>query len=125
MKNSGFTKRTIEQYKKDEKILKRNNAEDQIDFHEYGENSEYAYKINIKKCAKMKFVKKLGLEEFAPYICQIDRIFAEELGFCLVRTQTIADGGEFCDFKMKKDGKPKVTSPVWEKRWDKENFEKE
>lgn len=52
-----------------------------------------------------------------PYICLTDKIWADVLGYGLVRTKTLADGFDRCDFRLTKDGVTKVDSPVWEEQF--------
>ena len=55
-------------------------------------------------------VKKLGAEEFAPYVCMSDIALSNAFEWGLIRTQTLADGREFCDFRFKKGGDTKISS---------------
>lgn len=42
--------------------------------------------------------------DFAPHICLDDIIGSEVLGWGLVRTETLAQGGTRCDFRFKRGG---------------------
>ncbi|MDH5399502.1 MAG: L-2-amino-thiazoline-4-carboxylic acid hydrolase [Cyclobacteriaceae bacterium] len=81
-------------------------------------NNGFDYTIEITECAKMTFAKKTGAMEFMPYICLIDKLWAEIFNYGLVRKGTLADGFEKCDFNLKKEGKVDVYSAVWVDEWD-------
>ena len=57
-----------------------------------------------------------GAPELAPYLCLIDILYSEKFGWGLMRTTTLADGDERCDFRFKKGGETRVTSMVLRKR---------
>ena len=58
--------------------------------------------------------------EFMPYVCLVDKLWAETFGYGLVRKGTIADSFDKCDFRLTKNGSTKVESPVWKKEWDRQ-----
>ncbi|MGI9323681.1 MAG: DUF4336 domain-containing protein [Pseudomonadales bacterium] len=66
--------------------------------------------INYRGCGNYNFVMKHGGAEFAPYICMSDIALSEAFGWGLVRTQTLADGCDHCDFRMNKDGPTQISS---------------
>lgn len=74
------------------------------------ENEPFDLGINYRSCGNYNFVMKHGGEEFAPYVCMSDIALSEAFGWGLVRTQTLADGCDHCDFRMKKDGPTRITS---------------
>jgi hypothetical protein len=61
-------------------------------------------------CGNYSFAKAHGAEEFAPYVCMSDIALSDALGWGLIRTQTIADGCESCDFRFKKGSETKISS---------------
>lgn len=77
-----------------------------------GDGENFDYGIDIIECAKCKFYKKQGADDFLPYICLINKLWAELYGYGFVRTQTLAEGGDKCDFRMKKSGPVSVFSNV-------------
>ncbi len=81
------------------------------------ENESYDYGIDIIECAKVKFIKEQQAMEFMPYICLIDKLWAEVFEYGLVRKGTIAEGCDKCDFRLKKDGLVNVASSVWKEKW--------
>ena len=73
------------------------------------EGSEgFDYGVDYTECACCKFLNKQGALELAPYICATDIIYSEKLGTGLVRTMTLADGYNKCDFRFKKGGATRV-----------------
>ena len=49
-------------------------------------------------------------EDLLPYICDVDYVMAEAMGYELRRTKTLAWGCDRCDFRISMDG---VTSASW------------
>lgn len=66
--------------------------------------------VNYRGCGNYSFVMKHGGAEFAPYVCMSDIALSEAFGWGLVRTQTLADGCDHCDFRMTKGGPTRITS---------------
>ena len=118
IKRSVFTKKQMNTYKlqslkSHERIYPQGDVFNFIE----GGNESYDYGIDIIECAKVKFVRQQQAMEFMPYICLIDKLWAEIFEYGLIREGTIAEGCEKCDFRLKKDGLVKVTSSVWKKEW--------
>ena len=65
-----------------------------------GDGVSFDYGIDYLECGGCKFLESQGAFELARYICPIDIVYSEALGWGLTRTQTIADGGETCDFRF-------------------------
>lgn len=66
--------------------------------------------VNYHRCGNLDFVRRHGGEEFAPFVCMSDIALSDALGWGLVRTQTLADGCEYCDFRFKKGASTKISS---------------
>ncbi|MCJ7583343.1 MAG: L-2-amino-thiazoline-4-carboxylic acid hydrolase, partial [Anaerolineales bacterium] len=64
------------------------------------------------ECASCKFLAKQGAPELSPYLCPVDILYSDALGWGLMRTQTLAEGAPKCDFRFKKGGKTKVAMPA-------------
>ena len=75
-----------------------------------GEKDEFDYGVNYLQCGNYNFVKNHGGEEFAPYVCMSDIALSEAMGWSLIRTQTLADGCEHCDFRFKKGAATQISS---------------
>lgn len=66
-----------------------------------GDGQSFDYGLDFEECGIWKFFQGQGAEEFTPYMCQLDYIASERLGWGLVRTTTIAEGGDRCDFRFR------------------------
>lgn len=67
--------------------------------------SRHLLDFNVTHCGMVKFLSDQGIPELAPVICRLDYHMAENfLPKCarLVRTQTIAENANFCDFRYLK-----------------------
>jgi hypothetical protein len=79
---------------------------------------EFDYGIDYIECAICKFFREQGALEVVPYVCAIDEIASDMLGWGLHRTMTISTGYAKCDFRFKKGGKTFVKSDVFLKPFD-------
>ena len=75
-----------------------------------GDGDDFDFGINYLQCGNLNFVKKHGGEEFAPNICMSDIALSDALGWGLIRTQTLADGCQHCDFRFKKGAETQIFS---------------
>ena len=50
-------------------------------------------------CGICKICRDEGCFELAKYLCRLDFLIADMMGAKLVRTQTLAEGGDYCDFR--------------------------
>jgi len=50
----------------------------------------------------VKFFHCQGADELVPYMCRLDYAMSKAMGMGLVRTTTLAEGGEKCDFRFKR-----------------------
>lgn len=75
-----------------------------------GDGKEFDWGVDYVACGNYDFIKAQGAEEFAPYVCLSDMALGDALGWGLIRTQTIADGCESCDFRFKKGSATKISS---------------
>jgi hypothetical protein len=66
---------------------------------------------SCSECAVVKFLAAQGSPELAPYICPVDILYSEALGWGLRRTTTLAEGSVRCDFRFKKGGETRVNVP--------------
>lgn len=75
-----------------------------------GDGNDFDFGVDYVSCGNLELVKKLGAEEFAPYVCMSDIPLSNGLGWGLIRTQTLADGCDHCDFRFKKGAGTQITS---------------
>jgi hypothetical protein len=81
-----------------------------LDFIE-GDGVNFDYGVDYLECASCKFLAKQGASEIAPYLCPVDILYSNALGWGLMRTQTLAEGADRCDFRFKRGGKTNVAVP--------------
>ncbi len=62
--------------------------------------------------ALLRAARAEGALELAPYVCSVDKVASEMLGWGLVRTTTLAEGGDRCDFRFKRGGQTCIASSV-------------
>ena len=67
-----------------------------------GDGKEFDYGMDITECAICKFFHAQGADELTPFGCLTDFAMSKALGLGLVRTMTIAEGAEKCDFRFKR-----------------------
>lgn len=58
---------------------------------------------------KDRVIEQFG-EKFAPYICMSDIVLSDAMGWGLIRTQSLADGCAYCDFRFKEGAPTQVSS---------------
>ena len=75
-----------------------------------GDGESFDYGLDVTECGALKFLQKQGAEEMLPYICDVDYVMAEAMGYELRRTKTLAWGCDRCDFRISMDG---VTFASW------------
>lgn len=108
-KKKAKTAFTIEGQKKKADSAKKTNAlatDDPFQWNMeviYGRD-ENEYTINYHQCGLCALGKQEGLSHLVPYMCVLDIMSVEWMGGVLYRTQTLASGGDLCDFYIcKKD----------------------
>ena len=75
-----------------------------------GNGKEFDFGVDYVACGNYNFVKKQGAAEFAPYVCMSDIALSDALNWGLIRTETLADGCERCDFRFKEGGNTQISS---------------
>lgn len=63
-----------------------------------GQPYEGACYYRITRCPICAYCKKLGVEELMPLLCDLDHVMIQLQHGVLHRQQTIASGGDFCDY---------------------------
>ncbi|MFV0268200.1 MAG: L-2-amino-thiazoline-4-carboxylic acid hydrolase [Draconibacterium sp.] len=66
---------------------------------------EFQIGINIHKCPIGSLCERLKADAFFPYLCLNYYVIHGMLGIDLKRTQTLAHGADFCDFRLSYTGK--------------------
>lgn len=67
-----------------------------------GSGKDFDYGIDYTECAICKFFHEQNADEITPYICLNDFVESDVFKMGLVRTTTIAEGKEKCDFRFHK-----------------------
>jgi hypothetical protein len=66
--------------------------------------------VDYTECGVVKYLAREGAPELAPYLRWIDYPMTAAVGMRLDRTETIAQGGPRCDFRMSR-GRPVEVEP--------------
>jgi hypothetical protein len=67
-----------------------------------GDGVEFDYGLDFTECAVLKFYRAQGAAELTPYLCLSDFPYSQATGTGLVRTTTLAEGADCCDFRYKR-----------------------
>lgn len=67
-------------------------------------DGDFDYGVTYTRCAIHRLAQDAGAGEFAPFICQADTVGSEVFGWGLRRTETLAQGGPYCDFRFRRGG---------------------
>ena len=76
---------------------------------------DFDYGVDYTECGVHRFLLEMGAPELTPYVCAMDVLSSDRLGWGLRRTMTIADGGHVCDFRFRKGKETDVSSSVIER----------
>jgi pimeloyl-ACP methyl ester carboxylesterase len=75
-----------------------------------GDGQDLVFGVDYTQCAIVKYLAREGAPELAPYLCWLDYLEFAAMHLRLVRTETIAQGGGRCDFRLVR-GKPVQVEP--------------
>jgi len=75
-----------------------------------GDGHPFEHGLDYTECGVVKYLKREGTPELAPYLCWIDYPGYAAMGVKLSRTETIAQGGQRCDFRFSR-GQPVEVEP--------------
>jgi hypothetical protein len=84
-----------------------------------GDGRDFDWGIDYTECSGCKLLTAQDAMELAPYVCAVDKVTSELLGWGLTRTMTLAEGFEKCDFRFKKGGQTRVAKRSKAKGTDK------
>ena len=70
------------------------------DYVEPGPNDTFEFGVNYRACGFCKFASKHGDREIVPHICGLDFAAYDLRGIHLERTQTLAQGAQYCNFRF-------------------------
>jgi hypothetical protein len=66
-----------------------------------GEGEEFDYGYDFYECGVQKYYHAHGADEFLPYFCFLDFVTTRRHGQVLMRSMTLAEGDEKCDFRLR------------------------
>ena len=78
-----------------------------------GDGETFEWGRDYVECGIVKFLHNQGADELTPYLCLTDYALFGALGIELIRTVTLAEGCERCDFRFKKGQSPSGWPPSW------------
>ena len=61
------------------------------------ETEQFELEYDYHKCGICRLCTDEGCFEYAKYLCRLDFVMADMMGMKLERTQTIAEGADYCD----------------------------
>ena len=64
-----------------------------------GDGRSFGWGIDYRRCPILDFYRDEGVEELMAAVCPLDFAISERMGDGLVRTMTLASGGDRCDFR--------------------------
>lgn len=75
-----------------------------------GDGRDFAFGADYTECGIVKYLAREGAPELAPYLCWLDYPQFAAARLRLDRTETLAQGGQRCDFRISR-GKPVQVEP--------------
>ncbi len=75
-----------------------------------GDGRSFEMGMDVTECGIVKYLQREGAPELAPFLCWVDYPQFAEMGLRLDRTETIAQGGRHCDFRVSR-GEPVNVEP--------------
>lgn len=69
-----------------------------------GDGKEFNWGLDIYECGICKFYQAQNASEFMKMVCSIDYVLSDKLGYGLYRTETLAEGAEKCNPRLKRGG---------------------
>jgi pimeloyl-ACP methyl ester carboxylesterase len=104
-----FGRRHIEQRRHAAAISQRRRYPDDWVFDVVeGDGRTFEWGLDYTECAIVKYLKREGAPELAAYGCWVDYPAYAAMGVKLIRTETIAQGGQRCDFRFSRGTPVKV-----------------
>jgi len=76
-----------------------------------GRGQDFDFGVDYLECATLKYLASNDALPLTPYICAIDRLASEKLGWGLRRETTLAAGDRRCEFRFTRGGPTRVPIP--------------
>lgn len=77
-----------------------------------GDGVNFDYGVDYHQCATWTLYQEQGVTQLTPYLCACDFLYSELLSWGLTRTTTLGEGGDRCDFRLKRGGPTRLKSAV-------------
>jgi hypothetical protein len=74
-----------------------------------GDEESFPFGVDYTECGIVKYLSQQGAPELAPYLCWLDYPMCRAMRVKLVRTETIAQGCERCNFRFSRGQAVEVT----------------
>ena len=75
-----------------------------------GDGETFDFGIDNTECGNVKFLHAQGADDLCPYICDLEYVGIEAMGYGVQRTKTLAWGCDRCDFRFSRHA---TTSAPW------------
>jgi hypothetical protein len=85
-----------------ERSQERNYPGDWVTIFVAGDGSAFDYGCDHLECGVEKFLAANGAADLTPYLCSLDFLYSDYLGEGLIRSGTLAEGRDRCDFRFKR-----------------------
>ncbi|HLO30479.1 MAG TPA: L-2-amino-thiazoline-4-carboxylic acid hydrolase [Anaerolineales bacterium] len=96
-----FSQKRLDQRRRDAAISQeRHYPEDWVFESVEGDGQSFQFGVDYTECGIIKYLTRQGAPELAPYLCWLDYPMCAAMRVKLVRTETIARGGERCNFRF-------------------------
>jgi hypothetical protein len=99
-----FTRKRIEQRRREAAVSQRRRYPDDWVFSIVeGDGRTFEWGIDYTECGIVKYLHREGAVELAPYLCWLDYPVFAAMRVKLIRTGTLAEGCQTCDFRFSRD----------------------
>lgn len=99
-----FTKRHLEELRESCATSQdKRFAGDWVTFYVEGNGKDFDYGYDHVECGIVKYLTGNDARDLIPYLCSLDFIYSDAFDEGLVRTETIAEDGQCCDFRYKRE----------------------
>ena len=106
-----FSRKRIEQRRRDAAVSQRRRYPDDWVFNIVeGDGQTFQWGLEYTECGVVKYLSRQGAPELAPYLCWLDYPVFAASRVKLVRTETLAQGCQRCDFRFSR-GQPVQVNP--------------
>jgi hypothetical protein len=96
-----FSKRRIDQRRQAAAISQERRFPDDWVFEVVeADGKDFQFGVDYTECGIVKYLTQQGAPELAPFLCWLDYPMCAAMRVRLIRTETIAQGGEKCNFRF-------------------------